>query len=221
MDGRGGANGLKEAFELDSRNTGTWKVYDGWVPYGPWTLNHNWGLVEVEVDGVKKKGGRGTWDPHWAAYSNYPNMEFWPGHEQYNNNIHAPLSAENTVHQNAVYAGLTYGYANERHQLNATSKKSIKNITLDCQEMQLQKDEQMVMNIHFDLPNPSCPAHVWTAQNPEIAHVDRFGRVTALRSGKTKIVCKTLDGSVSAEYKVTIKSSPITTKTTKTTEKIN
>ena len=203
-----GPNGLQEAFQLDSRNTGTWQVYDGWVPYGPWTLNHHWGLREIAIDGVKKTGGIGPWDPHWAAFSNYPNMEFWPGHEQYNNNIHAPLSAENTVHQNAVFAGITYGYVNGRTYHNRRTAQPITALVIDQPQLDMVTGEQVLLGAASSVSNATFARQRWYSENPDVAHVDSYGRVTARRAGQASIVCETLDQSVAARCQVTVLTPP-------------
>jgi uncharacterized protein YjdB len=153
---------------------------------------------------VSIEGGHGSWNKDWANFSQYPIMSEWPGHERWNSNIHAPLSTENTVHQNTVYGGLAYGYANSRHNTNAAALKPITNLTLGNGDFSLlTQGQDSLLFVNIDIPDASFAELKWKSSDPRIASVDDFGRVTGVTSGNCIITVSTLDESVSASCNVT------------------
>jgi uncharacterized protein YjdB len=192
-------------FHLDSRYlwNKNWMVYKGFVPYGPWSMNYGFNPVTWVVDGVEIQGGAGPWNEHWANFSVHPKMEQWPGHERYNNNIHAPMSTENTVHQQSVFLASTYGFVNNRKNNNATAP--VKMDTLELNKTEILFDapgQQVLLTATPDIDNSSFPALKWYSSDARIAHVDGFGRVTGITGGTATITCGTLDGSVVAQCRV-------------------
>jgi len=195
-----GPRGLKYGFHLDSRyiNPTTWNTYPGFTPYGPWSMAYGFDPVTYTIDGVSIQGGKGPWNKDWANFSVFPTMDQWPGHERYNSNVHSPMSSENTVHQNAVFTGLTYGFVNERSNTNTGSLHPINTITLDKTSITFtMKKEESEITASVDASNATFAALVWSSSNTAVAVVDQFGRVTAIGNGICNIFCKTLDNSVS------------------------
>ncbi len=200
-----GPRPAKGGFHLDTRYLwdNNWMVYKGFVPYGPWSMNYDYNPSTWTIDGVEMQGGAGPWNKDWANFSVYPLMSEWPGHERYNNNIHAPMSTENTVHQQSVYLATSYGFANNRQNANNTSPLPINSIELNQTEITFnQPGDQSILNPSIDLNNASFAALKWESADPRIAHVDGFGRVTAITGGTTTITCSTLDGSVLATCEI-------------------
>ncbi|MCF8225344.1 MAG: Ig-like domain-containing protein [Bacteroidales bacterium] len=190
-------------FHLDSRYNNDWVVYPGFIPYGPWSMSYGYDPYTWTIDGVEYEGGHGPWNKDWANFSQYPFMEEWPGHERWNSNIHAPLSSENTVHQNAVYGLLTYGFVNNRHNENATSAKPVTALNINKPETTLSKPGSIdTLKVTIDPEDATFPALAWTSSDSRIAHVDEMGRVTGVTSGTCTITCSTLDGSVEASCNV-------------------
>jgi endoglucanase len=191
-------------FHLDSRYNNGWDLYPGFVPYGPWSMAYDYVPYTFTIDGVVMEGGHGPWNKDWANFSQYPLMEEWPGHERWNSNIHAPLSSENTVHQNAVYAALTYGFVNARMNTNATASESIGSIGLDRSSLILTRQGAVdTLSATIDIANAGFGLLRWESDDSRIAHVDGMGRVTGVTSGSCNVRCSTLDGSVSASCVVT------------------
>ena len=191
-------------FHLDTRYNNNWVNYPGWIPYGPWSMAYGYTPFTWTIDGVSMQGGAGSWDKDWANFSMYPVMDKWPGHERWNGNIHAPMSAENTIHQNTVYGAITYGYVNDRHYTNSTSQIKIGTITLDKTSINLTEAgsvEELVPTL--DIENATCSALKWTSSDAGIACVDELGKVTGVTKGTCTITCMTLDGSVTATCNVT------------------
>jgi endoglucanase len=193
-------------FHLDSRympGVDNWMVYPGFVPYGPWSMNYDYNPFTWVIDGVEMDGGAGPWNKDWANFSMYPPMAGWPGHERYNNNIHAPMSTENTVHQQSVYLAIAYGFVNSRINTNTGSAIPVGSIQLDQTALVLHEmGEQALLHASLDVGNGSFPVLRWTSSEPRIAHVDAFGRVTGVTGGTAVISCMTLDGSVVATCEV-------------------
>jgi uncharacterized protein YjdB len=191
-------------FHLDSRYNNNWVLYPGFVPYGPWSMEYGYVPYTYTIDGVVMEGGHGPWNKDWANFSQYPAMDQWPGHERWNSNIHAPMSSENTVHQNAVYVALTYGFVNARHNTNASSANPVGTITLDKSSLTLtQPGESDTLIAAMDIENAGFGMLKWSSDDSRIAHVDGMGRVTGVTSGNCTITCSTLDGSVKASCEVT------------------
>jgi endoglucanase len=193
-------------FHLDTRYLwdNNWTLYKGFIPYGPWSMNYDFNPSTWTIDGVEIQGGAGPWNKDWANFSMYPLMHDWPGHERYNNNIHAPMSTENTVHQQSVYAASIYGFVNNRKNNNTDAPVKVGYIELDQTEITfLAKGDQDVLNASIDKSDASFPALAWNSSDPRIVHVDGFGRITAVSAGTATITCETLDGSVKASCEVT------------------
>ena len=199
-----GPRPAKAGFHLDSRYNNNWVLYPGFVPYGPWSMEYGYVPYTYTIDGVVMEGGHGPWNKDWANFSQYPLMDQWPGHERWNSNIHAPMSSENTVHQNAVYVALTYGFVNARHNSNASTNRPVGAITLDQSSLTLTNaGETDTLVASMDIDDAVFGMLKWTSEDERIAHVDAMGRVTGVTSGSTTIRCSTLDGSVAAICAVT------------------
>jgi endoglucanase len=191
-------------FHLDSRYNNKWVNYPGFIPYGPWSMAYGYTPYTWTIDGVSMQGGHGSWNKDWANFSMYPLMEKWPGHERWNSNIHAPMSTENTVHQNTVYGAITYGFVNNRHYQNSTSAIQVGSISLDKQELNFTAAGTTIeLSASLNIENATFSALKWTSSDPRVAHVDALGKVTAINTGKCQITCSTLDGSVSSVCNVT------------------
>ena len=191
-------------FHLDTRYNNNWVTYPGWIPYGPWSMAYGYTPFTWTIDGVSMQGGAGPWNKDWANFSMYPIMENWPGHERWNSNIHAPMSAENTIHQNTVYGAITYGFVNDRHYTNSASAIKIGSITLDKTSINLTevgKEEELVPTL--DIENATFSTLIWTSSDPRVAYVDELGKITGVTKGTSIITCATLDGSVTASSNVT------------------
>ncbi len=199
-----GPRPAEAGFHLDSRYNNNWVLYPGFVPYGPWSMEYGYEPYTYTIDGVVMEGGHGPWNKDWANFSQYPAMDQWPGHERWNSNIHAPMSSENTVHQNAVYVGLTYGFVNARHNTNASAAKPIGILTLNKSSLMLMDaGDSDTLVATPDIEDAGFGMLNWSSDDSRIAHVDAMGRVTGVTSGSTTISCSTLDGSVVASCAVT------------------
>jgi hypothetical protein len=193
-------------FHLDSRYNNNWVTYPGWIPYGPWSIAYGYTPYTWVIDGVSMQGGHGPWNKDWANFTMYPLMENWPGHERWNSNIHAPLSTENTVHQNTVYGAITYGFVNSRQYKNSTSSIQVGSIMLDKTTLNFNsvgKNAELVASLNIE--NATFSALKWTSSDPKVAWVDDLGRVTALSTGACQITCSTIDGSVAIFCQVEVK----------------
>ena len=191
-------------FHLDSRYNNKWITYPGWIPYGPWSMAFGYEPYTWVIDGVSMQGGAGPWNKDWANFSMFPVMDDWPGHERWNSNIHAPMSAENTVHQNSVYGAVTYGFVNSRHYENSTSEVKVKSILLDKINIILTEigaTEEITATP--DETKATFSTLKWTSSDPRIAHVNSLGKVTGITPGTCTITCSTLDESVTASAEVT------------------
>lgn len=199
-----GPRPAEAGFHLDSRYNNNWVVYPGFIPYGPWSMAFGYTPYTWTIDGVLYEGGHGPWNKDWANFSQYPFMEQWPGHERWNSNIHAPMSSENTVHQNSVYGMLTYGFANSRRNLNAAAPKPVTEISLNATALILDRPTDVdTLVATLDIPDASIGALRWTSSNDTIAYVDQSGRVKAVNKGTCTVTVATLDGSVSASCDIT------------------
>lgn len=190
-------------FHLDTRYNNNWVTYSGWIPYGPWSMAYGYTPFTWTIDGVSMQGGAGSWDKDWANFSMYPTMENWPGHERWNGNIHSPMSAENTIHQNTVYGAITYGYVNDRHYTNSTSEIKINTITLDKTSINITEAgevEELIPTL--DIENATISALKWTSSDARVAYADELGKVTGVTNGTCIITCSTLDGGVTATCNV-------------------
>lgn len=191
-------------FHLDTRYNNNWELYPGFIPYGPWSMAFGYTPYTWTIDGVLYEGGAGPWNKDWANFSQYPFMEQWPGHERWNSNIHAPMSTENTVHQNAVYGMLTYGFVNNRQNENATAERPVGELILNTTQLTLDGPTDVDTLVATpDIPDASFGALRWTSSNDTIAFVDQLGRVKAVNNGTCTVTVETLDGSVSASCEVT------------------
>jgi len=191
-------------FHLDSRYNNNWVTYPGFIPYGPWSMEFGYQPYTWILDGVSMEGGHGPWNKDWANFSMYPVMDEWPGHERWNSNIHAPMSAENTVHQNSVYGAVIYGFVNSRHYENSTSEVQVSSILLDkisIELMDVGATEEITATL--DEMQATFSALKWTSSDPRIAHVNSLGVVTGVTPGTCTITCSTLDGSVVANAEIT------------------
>jgi uncharacterized protein YjdB len=191
-------------FHLDSRYNHNWVVYPGFIPYGPWSMAYGYTPFTWTIDGVSIDGGAGPWNKDWANFSQYPAMSEWPGHERWNSNIHAPMASENTIHQNTVFGGLTYGYVNSRQNTNAASARKITSLLLGNGDIIIESQGQdTLLTVKPDNNDATFAALKWKSSDPRIAYVDDFGRVTGVTSGSCSIMVSTLDESVSASCNLT------------------
>ncbi|GJM64510.1 hypothetical protein PEDI_50620 [Persicobacter diffluens] len=204
-----GPRPMTKAFNLDGRIiTDNWGVYPGWIPYGPWTyMDKDRAGVDGQKwtmpDGIERQGGQGPWSSHWFNFSLTPIVDHWPGHERKVNNVFTPLSSENTLHQNTVYAAIAYGVANGRQFSNATAAQKVGNITLTNTDHTFEYfNETAVIGVEIDNKKATIAALKWESSNPEVMAVDQFGRLAAVGNGTATITCKTLDGSVSTTFDV-------------------
>ncbi|MFC2089700.1 Ig-like domain-containing protein [Bacteroidota bacterium] len=199
-----GPRPAEAGFHLDTRYNNNWVNYPGFIPYGPWSMSYGYTPYSWTIDGVEYEGGHGPWNKDWANFSMYPLMDEWPGHERWNSNIHAPMSTENTVHQNSVYGTLTYGYVNNRKNTNAGAFSRVASMSIDKVSLMLTaQDECDTLQISVDNDLASFSAIHWKSSDKRIAHVDQLGRVTGVTPGTCSITCSTLDGSVSVSCEVT------------------
>lgn len=184
-------------FHLDSRYNHNWVVYPGFIPYGPWSMNYDYNPFTYIIDGVETEGGHGPWNKDWANFSQYPVMNNWPGHERWNGNIHAPLSSENTIHQNTVYGGITYGWVNSRKNTNAESVKKIGELSLGNGDITLSlPGADTLLTVLTDIKDAGFGALKWYSSDDRIAHADPYGRITGITAGSCIVYVSTLDGSV-------------------------
>ncbi|MBN2807846.1 MAG: glycoside hydrolase family 9 protein, partial [Prolixibacteraceae bacterium] len=200
-----GPRPARGGFHLDTRYLwdNNWMTYPGFVPYGPWSMEYGYEPYKWTIDGVEMEGGQGTWNKDWANFSMYPLMNEWPGHERYNNNIHAPMSTENTIHQQSVYLFMAYGFVNNSNHSNKEAPVKIGSIQLNQSNLHFtKKGEQIILNATIDEEMASFPAIKWSSSDQRIAHVDAFGRVTAITKGQAVITVSTLDESVSTSINV-------------------
>ena len=190
-------------FHLDSRYNNNWVNYPGFIPYGPWSMAYGYTPYTWVIDGVSMQGGHGPWNKDWANFSMYPLMENWPGHERWNSNIHAPMSTENTIHQNTVYGAITYGYVNSRHYDNASAAVQVGSVNLNKTNISLgEKGKQEEVVATLNIENATFSALQWTSSDTRVAHVDALGKITAVDTGTCQVTCSTLDGSVAASCTV-------------------
>ena len=190
-------------FHLDSRYNNNWVTYPGWIPYGPWSMAYGYTPYTWVIDGVSMQGGHGPWNKDWANFSMYPAMENWPGHERWNSNIHAPMSTENTIHQNTVYGAVTYGFVNNRHYKNSTSAVQFGSIMLNKTSIILTAvGSEVELVPKLDIENATFAALKWSSSDPRVAFVDEFGKVTGVTKGNCTITCSAIDGSISATCNV-------------------
>ncbi|MDA3835019.1 MAG: glycoside hydrolase family 9 protein [Spirochaetales bacterium] len=198
-----GPRPAEAGFHLDTRYNNNWVNYPGFIPYGPWSMAFGFDPYTWTIDGVEYKGGQGPWNKDWANFSQYPLMDQWPGHERWNSNIHAPMSTENTVHQNSVYGTLTYGFVNNRQNKNGSAAIPVTSITLDKSEIILDTPgESVSLLATLDVDEATFSAIKWTSSDSRIAYVDQLGRITGVNAGNCTISCSTLDESVSASCEV-------------------
>lgn len=198
-----GPRPAEAGFHLDSRYNNDWVLYPGFVPYGPWSMEYGYQPYTWTIDGVSMEGGHGSWNKDWANFSMYPLMELWPGHERWNSNIHAPMSSENTVHQNSVFVAMTYGFVNNRQNENASAPRPIGSLELNQSELVLDLQGRVDTLVATpDIGDATMGMLQWESADERVAHVDAMGRVTGITAGSTLITCSTLDGSVSASCAV-------------------
>lgn len=191
-------------FHLDTRYNNNWDTYPGFIPYGPWTQKNSSNQKTWTVDGIQIIGGGGSWDEQWHNFSLYPHEDQWPGHEKWCANIHSPMSAENTVHQNAVYGMLTYGFVNNRQNTSAGSAVPVQTIDIDSANFGFDFiNEEAQLSAVVSPANASFAALKWESSNTDVAYVDQFGNVTAVGNGTATITCSTLDGSVTDQITIT------------------
>lgn len=193
-----GPRPVKSGFHLDSRYCNNWVNYPGFIPYGPESMTYNYSPYTWVIDGVSMDGGAGPWNKDWPNFSMSPVTANWPGHERWNDNIHAPQSSENTIHQSALYGAVTYGFVNNRDYTKLSFPNKISTISLNYKNAVINKlDSQMVLIPVIDNATAVFSNLKWTSTNPRVAHVNNIGCVTALSSGSCEIICSTLDGLAS------------------------
>ena len=212
-----GPRPLHAVFHLDSRYLYTpednWKTYPGVLPYGPWRISESEKtpavgnlMFKYTIDGEERVGGHGPWHWHWWNYTTTPKAHLWPGHERNTDNIQSPMSTEFTIHQNTVHGAIAYGFVNGRDYTSDAS--GIGTITLDKATYAFtEKKESIELVPSLDSETAKVGQLVWVSSAPERAHVDNFGRVTALTEGEdVTITCRTLSSNASATCVVSLSS---------------
>ncbi len=201
-----GPRGLHAVFHLDSRHiTENWATYPGQIPYGPWSEEYGYDdRYTWEIDGVDIEGGHGPWHFAWFNFTTYPVAATWPGHERLTYNIHSPIAMEFTIHQNSVHGGLVYGFVNNRVNTNSGSDKSISTLSLNESSITFTKKKESALLVATPDIEDATYAHLlWESSDEAVAHVDAFGRVTAMGDGTCSIACKTEDGDITTECAIT------------------
>lgn len=193
-------------FHLDVRYNNNWQPYPGIVPYGPWRLSDMVPFTWT-IDGVSVQGGQGPWNKDWQNFSQQPLTAEWPGHERWCSNVHSPMAAEFTVHQNTVYAGLTYGFVNANDN---SDLHGVIGITIPATLSLRNANDNAVLAATVAPINAKFAHLIWSSSDPAKVYVDNIGRVTALQANSSAtITCKTLNGSVTATCEVTVGNEPI------------
>ncbi|WP_404420440.1 chitobiase/beta-hexosaminidase C-terminal domain-containing protein [Nibricoccus sp. IMCC34717] len=96
-----GKNHPTQLFYMDWwYSDGAEKTFKGWVPYGPWAA-----VGQFAVD-----FGFGSYDYRRGHFSAYPDGAQWPFHEEWFEHRSAPITAENTIHQNQSPSAFVYGF---------------------------------------------------------------------------------------------------------------
>ena len=199
-----GVRAIKSGFHLDTRYCNNWELYPGFIPYGPASLNYDYNPFTWIIDGVSMQGGAGPWNKHWHNFTMFPMVENWPGHERWCENIHAPQSSENTIHQNTVFGAVTYSFVNNRSYSNNSVTNKVGTITLDNTTLSFtEQGKTALITASVDVQNATFSTLKWVSSNPRIAHVNANGLITAVTPGTAQITCSTLDGSVVATCNVT------------------
>ncbi len=85
-------------------------------------------------------------------------------------------------------------------------KIDISNIELNITDMSVKVYETNIVSAKIFPENASNKTVTWYSENPEIAAVDEYGKVTGISPGKTKIVCLALSGNMQSECNVTVES---------------
>ena len=85
------------------------------------------------------------------------------------------------------------------------NKVAVSNIKLSSSSLSLLIGEQHTISAGVAPQNASNKSVTWYSENPEIAKVDEYGNVTAVSSGKTKIVCVSLEDNIKSECDVEVK----------------
>lgn len=83
-------------------------------------------------------------------------------------------------------------------------KIEVSNIELNSSLLSLSVGETDKISATIAPQNASNKSVTWYSENPEIAQVDEYGNITAISSGKTKIVCVSLEGNIKSECDVEV-----------------
>ncbi|GJM64387.1 Ig-like domain-containing protein [Persicobacter diffluens] len=204
-----GPRPILRGFNLDGRTiTENWGVFPGWIPYGPWAFTpkeQQKGYTHTMADGIERLGGQGPWSEHWHNFSMTPTVLEWPGHERMSQNVISPMHMENTIHQNSLHAAIAYGFVNGRVFTNSGSVEKVGSIHVsesEIDDFQYINDAKVIA-VSLDNKQATQPMLVWSSSEESVAHVDQFGRITALADGQATITVQTLDGSVASQIRLT------------------
>ena len=102
------------------------------------------------------------------------------------------------------------------YQFPAYDPVPVSSITLDQSEAALtitsaDPNPTLQLTAAIDPVDAENPTVSWSSSNEEIATVDKYGLVTALKKGKTTITCAAMDGSgIVAECNITIEDKQVT-----------
>ena len=84
-------------------------------------------------------------------------------------------------------------------------KIDVNYIKLDKESVELAVGSTEKLKAEILPVNASVKTVTWYSANPNIATVDKYGTLTAIAEGSTVIYCSTLDGTVTSECKIIIK----------------
>ncbi|MFG6384679.1 MAG: Ig-like domain-containing protein, partial [Lachnospiraceae bacterium] len=97
-----------------------------------------------------------------------------------------------------------YGSKKKTVKVHVVSKKKkAKKVTLNKKSVTIKKGETLTLKATVT-PKQSTDFLTWSSSNKKIVKVDKYGQVTALKKGKTKITVKTSSGK-KASCSITVK----------------
>jgi hypothetical protein len=106
----------KDVFHLDSWYSPSGGVRQGVNVYGPWRREYF--------------GPYGSWRADWPAFTTYPAIEQFPGHERWFSIRTAPLTSEFTIHQSNLTSAFVFGAL-----LDSMTTVSVENIVQNSPEV--------------------------------------------------------------------------------------
>ena len=84
----------------------------------------------------------------------------------------------------------------------------ITRITLSKTSMGITKNKKSIIKAYVKYENNTDLENepiIWSSKNPQIASVDKNGKIKALKAGKTYIICSSLSGNIKVRCKVTVR----------------